>query len=403
MIHDINKKCRMFSSVNKTNISITDNQTGERIDYYNFDIPKFIEKNVKSGITELFEKYGPLLDHQVIMYIDRLRFCWLVYILEDKDENSYIVRLGPFLNEIILVEQIKYYGHRMKLAVENIKILENFYSKSPVYEETQIRNIFMILTNILKGELDDIELIVENRDQYPPADNKYSGKFAQYDFAEHNYEIEGQFLKLIEKGDADGLTAFINNEMNNIAIPTRHQYDPLRNAKNLALTANSISARAALKGGLNPHLVHSISTKYAIEIEKQINADNVTRLIITLIIEFCESVKNYSLAKYSLLIKKAIVFIRKNLSEQISLDDIARELHVNGAYLSRAFKNDTGKNITNYIHETKIRESLPLVKSKSHRIIEIAHMFGYCNTAYFSTKFKKVMGVSPREWQQTTR
>jgi two-component system response regulator YesN len=101
------------------------------------------------------------------------------------------------------------------------------------------------------------------------------------------------------------------------------------------------------------------------------------------------------------LIKKAVIYIRKNLYENISLKDIAGELHVNSSYLSRVFKKNIGQNITEYIHESKINESLALVKSKSHEIIEIANIFGYCNTAYFSTQFKKVMGISPREFQKT--
>ena len=400
MLRDLDKKCGMFSSLNKTNISITENSSGERIDYNNFDIPRFIEKKIKTGIEELFDKHGPLLDHQVIMYKDRVRICWLVYILEDDEDQNYIVRLGPFLNEIIRDDEVKYFGHRMKLSVENIRILQNFYTKIPVYGETEIRNVFMILTNLLKGRMDNIELIVENREKDMPSDNKYSGRFTQYDFAASNYKMESLILGMIEKGNIDQLLKIIEENMSGFKLPSRYRNDPLRNAKNLAITLNSISARAALKGGLNPNLVHSISTKYAIEIEKQISADNVNRLNINILTEYCSSVKKYSLKGYSSLIKKAVSYIRRNLSRQIGLIDIAEEMHVNKAYLSRAFKKETSQNVTDYIHGTKINESLDLVKSKSYSIIEIAHMFGYCNTAYYSTKFKSIMGFSPSRYQE---
>lgn len=390
----------MFSSVNKTNISITDKQSGERIDYYNFDIPRFVEKKIETGISELFKKHGPLLDHQVIMYKDRIRICWLVYILEDRSGLNNIVRLGPFLNESFNEDEVKYLGHRMKLSLENIRILQNFYSKIPIYEENEIRNIFMLLTNLLKSPLHDIELIVENREKDMPGDNKYSSRFTQYDFANKNYKLEEAIMKMIENGDIEKLKIFLEKIREEFNLPTRHRNDPLRNAKNLAITSNSISARAALRGGLNPNLVHSISTKYAIKIEKQINLDSLNKLSNRILFEYCKAVGEYSLAGYSDVVKKAIVFIRKNLSKTISLNNIAEDLHVNSAYLSRVFKKETGKNVTDFIHKTKIMESLDLIKNKAYDITDIAGMFGYCNTAYFSTQFKRIMGMSPREYQR---
>ena len=400
MIRDINKKCRMFSSLNKTNISITE-IGGERIDYYNFDIPKFIEKKIELGLIELFKKHGPLLDYQVILYKDRMKTCWLIYIFEDDENKNSIVRLGPFLKEAVLDDEVKYYGHRMKLSVENIRILQNLYSKIPVYEENEIRNLFSIFTNLLKSKLDDIELIVESRDQDKLADNKYSSRFTQYEFAAQNYELEAKIMNMVEKGDTEGVRAILEKNVSDFKLPTRFRRDVLTEAQKLSITLNSISARAALKGGLNPNLVHSISTKYAIEIEKQISVLNINKLNISIIAEYCESVNKYSLAGFSPIVKKAISYIRRNLSNSISLMDIAKNLHVNKAYLSRVFKKETDYNITDYIHRTKIHESLDLVRSGSYDITEIAVMFGYCNTAYYSTKFKDVMGASPRIWQRT--
>ena len=399
MIREINKKCRMFSSLNKTNISVTE-IGGERFDYYNFDIPNFIEKKIEIGLEELFDKHGPLLDHQVILYKDRIKICWLIYIFEDKELKNSIVRLGPFLNEVVLDAQFKYYGHCMKLSVDNIRILQNLYSKIPVYEENEIRNIFSIFTNLLKSNMDDIELIIERKEQDMPGDNKYSDRFTQYEFASQNYDMEAKIMGLIEKGDIEKIKEMLKKKVAEFKLPTRHRNDPLRNAKNLSITLNSISARAALKGGLNPNLVHSISTKYAIEIEKQINVSNIEKLNISIIYEYCESVKKYSLAGYSPIVKKAISYIRRNLSNTISLMDIASNLHVNKAYLSRAFKKETDNNVTDYIHQVKIHESLDLVKSGSYDITDLAVMFGYCNTAYFSTQFKKIMEMSPRAYQK---
>jgi YesN/AraC family two-component response regulator len=333
------------------------------------------------------------------MYRDRLKLCWLVYIFEDEEDSNFIVRMGPFMNDVIKSDQIRYLGNIMKLSVENIRILENIYRKTPIYEDTEIRNIFTILIHLLKNKINDIELIVESVDTENPSNNKYSDKFTQYDFAERNYETENMIMKCIEKGTPDELERIINDNIGDFKLPARHRNDPIRNAKNLALTLNSISARAALRGGLNPSLVHSISTKYALLIENQVSIANINNMNIKILYEYCKSVRDYSLVHYSEIVKKSILYVRRHLNESIGLIDIADELHINRSYLSRVFKKETGKNITDYIHMSKINESLELIKSKSYDISEISDMFGYCNAAYYSTKFKEVIGVCPREMQ----
>lgn len=57
---------------------------------------------------------------------------------------------------------------------------------------------------------------------------------------------------------------------------------------------------------------------------------------------------------YSKIVREAIGYIRQNYSKKISLTEMAEQLAVSPAHLSRTFKKDTGMNITAYMNEIRL-------------------------------------------------
>ena len=98
---------------------------------------------------------------------------------------------------------------------------------------------------------------------------------------------------------------------------------------------------------MNVHLAHSISTKYAIEIEGQKTVEDVFHLTGKLVREYAQAVRDYSLSKYTPLVKEALIIIRKNITQQISLNEISEKLNTSKEHLSRVFKKEIGKKFTN--------------------------------------------------------
>ncbi len=97
-------------------------------------------------------------------------------------------------------------------------------------------------------------------------------------------------------------------------------------------------------------------------------------------------------------IKKAIHFINENYCENITLADVAAHIYLSSVHTSRLFKKETGKNVIDYINEKRIDEAKRLMDKTEHKIYEISQMVGFQNTHYFSTVFKKLTQMSPREY-----
>ncbi len=397
LIEEIINACKKLMVINNSNIAVLDAETMETTTFSHFSTPKFVEERINKNTLKIFDKYSDSKNNNVVIFHDELKMAYLIILLS---EEKCIVSMGPFLNEKIKKDEIKYLGHSMHLSIDNLAIFENYYSKLPLYNNDEISNISFIYYNFLSSKYVEPSIIYDTKRSRLPQKNQYSNKFEQYDFVEQNYKRENELLKAIETGNVDGVKDLTNLSYEQINIPSRNKYDPIRDAKNLTITLNSVAARAAIRGGLNVHLAHSISTKYAIAIEAQKKVDGVLYLAGELAKEYASSVREYSLSKYSPLVKSALVIIRKNITQPINLHEIAENLNISKEHLSRVFKKELGKTVTDYINEIKIKESLYLISSKKYSISEIAFMFGFSNSAYYSTVFKKVLGCSPRDYKQ---
>jgi hypothetical protein len=103
------------------------------------------------------------------------------------------------------------------------------------------------------------------------------------------------------------------------------------------------------------------------------------------------------------LIQNTKRFIEENYSERLTLEDIANEVHVNKAYLSRTFKAQTGENLFEYINRLKIKKAKIYIKKYNKKIYEVAQLLGFEDTAYFSRIFKKYEGISPKEYEKKVK
>lgn len=102
-------------------------------------------------------------------------------------------------------------------------------------------------------------------------------------------------------------------------------------------------------------------------------------------------------------VEAAIRFIEAHFTEDLSVERISDAVQLNAAYLSRIFKQDTGKTILEYLTIRRIQESKKLLLSTKRNIHEIAQAVGYNNTNSYIRFFRKYEGVTPGEFRKANR
>ncbi|MNW26849.1 putative response regulatory protein [compost metagenome] len=106
-------------------------------------------------------------------------------------------------------------------------------------------------------------------------------------------------------------------------------------------------------------------------------------------------------SQVSPLVRRARQLIRERYAQrELTLDSLAASLQVSPVYLSRVLKKELNENFVTLVTRTRIRKAVQLLDSTLLPIHAIAEQTGYDSQHYFSTAFKKIMGVSPAQYRR---
>ena len=112
-----------------------------------------------------------------------------------------------------------------------------------------------------------------------------------------------------------------------------------------------------------------------------------------------EAAKRIKNSKTSALIEGVKKYIRENYHrDDITIDEIARNLYVNYAHLCFLFKRDTGLTINEYLTEFRMNRAKELFDAGSSLVLDIASRVGYADANYFGKCFKKYFGLAPSKY-----
>lgn len=101
------------------------------------------------------------------------------------------------------------------------------------------------------------------------------------------------------------------------------------------------------------------------------------------------------------LVEKVKEYIQINFGKPISLESIAEDFHVNASYLSSQFKKYTGKNFNFYLNETRIEKAKDFLMAYDLNLQQISELTGYKDQVHFCKVFKKLTGMTPKEYKAT--
>lgn len=100
------------------------------------------------------------------------------------------------------------------------------------------------------------------------------------------------------------------------------------------------------------------------------------------------------------VVEEAKKYMRKNLSKNITLQDISEQFYINPYYFSQLFKKKTGDNYQNYLTRLRIDRAKKLLDETDLKIYEVCEMVGYTNNDHFNKIFQRIVGQKPREYRE---
>ncbi len=210
---------------------------------------------------------------------------------------------------------------------------------------------------------------------------------------------EKQILSAIQYGDVPLLLETLNQFKLNPQFLNSLQEDPIRSSKTMYMTLILLGARAAIKGGMPPDFAHKMTIAYLEKIEKTSDLHHLQQLKLTGLLDFTNRVKEFNAVTLSRPVIDTILFILNHLYEELSLSQIANELHFSASHLSRLFKKEMKMTVGEFIMVEKIEEAKRLLVVSNHSLLEIATLLHFNDQSHFTKVFKRTVGLTPKRYR----
>ena len=378
-------KAWKFSENNEEKIEFDKGLRGELYENYDYRmILEAIKKNCQKN--RIYNIYDMFAMHYIIFRLP-----------EEKNELIQYVMIGAFLEEqekpnaVQIVEEVG-------LELYQVKILKNYYYGIPT--TNHLRKVIYAIVQMMFPEIvwqnEKTGIFLHEVQKNLHIQIKPVSKML-LKLIEDRYQCENDMLRAVMQGDVVKIERVMNVLMK-YQIEARNSSN-LRNAKNNLIIMNVLYRKAVEQAGVHPYYIDELSTNIGKQIEQARNMRDITELGRGFIRKYSLLVQNYALKGYSQVIEDCINYIEFNLTEELNLDVLSKRFSFNPTSLSKKFKNELGETLTEYINQKRVNASLPLLAATRLPIGEVAEKVGYLNENYYSRIFKKIQGITPREYR----
>ena len=180
---------------------------------------------------------------------------------------------------------------------------------------------------------------------------------------------------------------------------------PLRHAKNLFIaTTTKVGMLGAIPGGLDIEKTYQLMDLYIQECERLQTISDVKSLQYSMIQDFCHHTANTHIpGGISSEIYNCMSYIRCHTNENLSIEDIAKQIHRSSSYTMKHFKEELGINIGAYIVRCKLEDAKGLLTYSDKSLTEISNYLCFSSQSYFQNVFKKKYGLTPLQYRKKTQ
>lgn len=140
------------------------------------------------------------------------------------------------------------------------------------------------------------------------------------------------------------------------------------------------------------------------EINKFHTLQEAQTWIIAVCSKIMNSIANDRQSSYKYLVEKAIAYTREHFHESdISINKVCNHLHISTGYFSSIFKKETKMTFVSYLMQIRMEAAKEYLRTTDLKAFEIAEKVGYADPNYFSFSFRKMFGISPKEYKNSSR
>ena len=329
-----------------------------------------------------------------------------IFMTVSEGEKESILLLGPYLNQRIAEEDAEKIRLKFNVPEDMSKYFHEYYSSIPVLKDGS--HLLLLIDGlceqiwdtssfaIVKCREAQAPLLIDERE--PTGDGRLNEVLVNIQAIEKRYAFENEMINAVSKGQIQ-LEKIISSTFSADMFEKR-SIDALRNAKNYCIILNTLLRKAAENGGVHPIHIDKISGEFAFKIESMNDFEQVGPNMLEMFRTYCRLVRKHSVMKYSSAVRNAILIIESDISSEISVSELAHSQGLSLGYFSTVFRKETGKSVSDFIREKRMKRASHLLRTTDAQIQTVAEKCGILDLRYFSKLFKREYGIPPKLYRE---
>ena len=360
-------------------------------------IPDFLKKSFPFFITaNMVDSFRP---HMLYHITDFIGLNFTFFLIED---TNLLFLIGPYLLNVPDTSYCEQILQENDLNLSLLIPLHQYYMEMPVSTNSMMLEAARTALKVITHH----EEAVPYQHYQPQAQHSKEASNlspegydeAMMELLEQRYRMEKLMLQEVRQGNSDMALKYYRlfSQFSRSIVRTE---DPIRTAKNLGFSLNTMLRKSAELAGIHPVYLDIISSNFAMLIENSNHLKELDEFKYQMISAYCRFVQKHRLDQYSPLVRKAVTYIHVRLADPLTLGKIADGIKVSSSYLSKIFNEEVGESISNYITEARIKKAAELLSFTRMPIQNVSAYVGFSDLNYFSRCFKKWMGMTPSEYR----
>lgn len=177
----------------------------------------------------------------------------------------------------------------------------------------------------------------------------------------------------------------------------------LRNLKYHLIILIAMISRFCIEGGMNIEIAYTMSDMFIRQIDTAPDEETLSKIK-------KNAITNYTLSMHNLLthnsvslhVSKAMNYIQQHLTEPVNIAGISEAVGVNPDYLTKLFKKETGKTLSQYVLYQKCEMAKYMLQNSKASCTEISSFLGFSSCSHFIERFKSINQLTPAQYRKNT-
>lgn len=310
------------------------------------------------------------------------------------------ILLGPYVEEGWREPAARVLLTRLGASESALLPYQTYFCKLPVSGRDYVRKAARLILERTgsAAALENVKTVTMNGGRQASG-IKFPDAHRDISLINKRYAMESRFITAISRGDTEAAREFLDR-FREVRADLRFLSSDLSDQIAGAAIVRTLARMGARQGGLSAARIDSISQEYAQKMKHTVSAAELGYLQTRLVEHFCAEVRALRETQYPSCVRKAMDYIAVNLSQPLTVAEIAEAAGVERHLLTKAFAENVHMTVKQYLAKRRCEIAAELLRDSGTGVQEAAAFVGYTDRNYFSKVFKFHQGVTPQRYQR---